>query len=123
MRFAISYNAASHVLFTILGVPQESAYVDVGNDRIMARLGWLGHITMPRDAIAGVERVNRIPLGLGMGMHSTLRGTWAINGANTGAVRITMARPATGQTLVFPIHPTTVYLSLDDPDVFIAAVR
>lgn len=123
MRFAISYNALSRVFLTILGIGPGKAYVDVSEETVKARLGWSGSATMPRQAIARVERVDRIPWWLGFGMHGSFRGTWALNGAGTGALKITMSRPASGRVLVLPIRATTVYLSLEDPAGFIAAVR
>lgn len=61
MRFAISYNALSRVFLTILGIGPGKAYVDVSEETVKARLGWSGSATMPRQAIARVERVDRIP--------------------------------------------------------------
>lgn len=123
MRFAISYNALSRVLLTLLGIGPGKAYVEVSDDSVTAKLGWSGSVSMSRGAIASVEGVDRIPWWLGFGMHGSLRGTWALNGAGTGAVKITMSRPASGRVIWVPIRATTIYLSLEDPTGFIAAVR
>lgn len=123
MRFQISYNTISRILLSFLGLGPGKAYVDITENTIEARFGWSGSVTIRRDTITSIERVDSIPRWLGYGMHGNLRGTWALNGSNSGAVELTMETPATGKVLMFPIRPATVYFSLEDPDGFMTTIR
>jgi len=122
MRYAISYNAPSKMILGVLGVGPGKAWVDVEDDEIRARIGWGGSVSISRASIVSVERVDRIPWWLGYGMHGGVKGVWALNGSNSGAVKLTLREPAKGKVTGFPIRPTTVYFSLEDPEGFIAAV-
>jgi hypothetical protein len=123
MRFEISYNPASRLLLTLLGAGPGRSSVEVHQDTVDARLGWVGGVQIPRPAITSVERVDRIPWWLGWGLHSGFRGVWALNGSSTGAVLLTFGDGATGKVLGMPIRPRKVYLSLEDPHGFIATVQ
>ena len=122
MRYAISYTAPSKALLGLLGAGPGRSAVEVDTDAIQATLGWAGRVTIPRASIASVERVERIPWWLGYGMHGGFGGVWALNGSNRGAVKLTLREPATGKVTGIPIHPRTVYFSLEDPEGFIASV-
>jgi hypothetical protein len=122
MRYAISYNAPSKVILGLLGAGPGRSAVEVDNDTIQAKIGWAGRVTIPRASVVSVERVDRIPWWLGYGMHGGIGGTWALNGSNRGAVKLTLREPASGKVTGIPVHPRTVYLSLEDPEDFIAAV-
>lgn len=122
MRFNLTYNAASRIVLTLLGAGPGKGHVDVSGDTVHAKLGWSGSITMPRADIASVEEIDRIPWWFGVGMHGDFRGSWAINGASTGAVKITMRRPSSGRVLFVPVRATTVYVSLEEPERFVATL-
>lgn len=123
MRFELSYNTPSKIMLGLLGVGPGKAYVQVDDDTVHARLGWAGSVTIPRENIASVERVDRIPWWLGYGMHGSLRGTWAINGSGgEGAVKLTLNEQSSGKVIGMPVRAHTVYLSLEKPDRFVASV-
>lgn len=119
MRFDLSYNLASRILLTLLGAGPGKGYVDVTDDTVHVRLGWSGSISMRRKDIASVEQVDRIPWWFGLGMHGDFRGGWAINGAVSDAVKISMEKPSSGRVLFFPIRATTIYMSLEEPSRFV----
>lgn len=123
MRFNISYNPPSRIILTLLGAGPGHSGVTVSGDSIDARLGWVGGVRIPRSTVIAAERVNRIPWWLGWGLHTGFRGMWALNGSSTGAVLLTLEEGASGRVLGMPIRPRKVYLSLEDPDGFLAAVR
>lgn len=123
MRYAISYNAVSRVILSLLGVGPGKSWVDVDDTTVRARLGWSGTVTIPRASITSVERVASVPWWLGYGMHGGFRGTWALNGSNSGAVKLTTSEPASGKVLGLPVRVRTVYFSLEDPEGFVAEVN
>jgi hypothetical protein len=127
MRFTISSSPGARLLFASLGIGRDDAHLDVDDSIIRARLGWSGAVTIDRADVTSVERVGSIPWWLGIGIHGNLFGllkVWAFNGSMTqGAVRLHLRRSARGRVLGVPIRATTIYLSLDDPDEFIAAVQ
>jgi hypothetical protein len=123
MRYDISFNTASRIILTLLGAGPGRSWVEVDDGTIRARLGWSGSVTIPRQGITSVERVDGIPWWLGYGMHGGIRGTWAINGSDSGAIKLTLNEPASGRVVGLPVRARTVYFSLEDPEAFIAAVR
>jgi len=122
MRYTISYNAPSKIILGLLGAGPGRSGVEVDGDVIRAKVGWAGTVTIPRASVISVERVDRIPWWLGYGVHGGIGGTWALNGSNRGAVKLTLREPAEGRVTGFPVRPRTIYFSLDDPEGFIAAV-
>lgn len=122
MRFPISFNIPSKVALGILGMGPSRSWADVKPDAIHARMGWGGDVTIPRQDIATVEKIDQTPWWLGFGVHGMF-GTWALNGALTGAVRIRMKKPAKGRVMFFPVRPHTIYFSLESPDEFVFEVR
>lgn len=122
MRFAISCNTLSKVLFTLILAGSDNAWVEIDANTVRAQLGWSGQVTGPRSSIISAERVDRVPRWLGYGMHGTGFGTWAINGSNSGVVKLAFSEPVKGRMLVVPIRPTALYLSLEDREGFLAAL-
>lgn len=118
MRYAVSYNAVSKVILGLFGIGPSRSWVEVRPEEIHARMGWAGNVTIPREDIATIQRVDHAPWWLGYGVHGMF-GTWAFNGAIVGAVKITMHRPARGTVMFIPIRPRTIYLSLETPDEFL----
>jgi len=120
MRFPISFGGLSKTVFTLIGCGPGSSGVEVDARTIRARMGWSGSVTIPRESVASIRRAERVPFWLGVGVHGGF-GRWAINGSNHGVVQIDLRGPARGRVLVFPFHPKTLYLSLEDPEAFIRA--
>jgi hypothetical protein len=58
---------------------------------------------------------------LGLGVHGWA-GWWAVNGARAGAVRIDIDPPSRARVCGFPVRLRTLWLSLVDPDGFLAAL-
>lgn len=123
MRYEISYNVPSRLLMSPLGVGPGKSWVDVDDTSVRAKMGWSGTVTIPRANIASVERVASVPWWLGYGLHGGFRGTWALNGSNRGAVKLTLNEPASGKVMGIPIHARTVYFSLEEPDEFVSSLR
>lgn len=123
MRFPISYNGASKVLLGALGAGPARSWAEVDAGTIRARIGWAGRVEIRRSTVRAVERAERVPRLLGYGVHGFGTGTWALNGSNSGVVKLTLSEPATGKAALFPMRPTVLFLSLEDRDAFIAAAQ
>jgi hypothetical protein len=122
MRYPISFNAPSKIILGILGAGPSRSWVEVRPDEIQGRMGWVGTVTIPRQDIATVEKVDKTPGWLGFGVHGMF-GTWAFNGSHAGAVKITMRTPATARVTLVPVRPHTIYFSLESPDEFVHDVQ
>ena len=118
MRYNISFNAPGKIILGLLGSGPKQSWVDVRPDEVHGRMGWAGNVTIPRQDIATVGKIDRVPWWLGVGVHG-LFGTWAFSGSFSGAVKITMRTPASGRVTLIPVRPHTVYFSLDNPDEFV----
>jgi hypothetical protein len=125
MRFTISSSPGARAIFAVLGIGGDDAHVEVDDATIRVRLGWAGSVTMEKSDIASLQRLDRIPWWLGIGIHSNLFGllkVWGFTGSLTkGAVRVQLRNAAKGRVLGAPVRATTIYLSLDEPDAFVAA--
>lgn len=104
------------VLFT---GPSRSG-VTVTDDHVRVHMGWAFDGLIPREHITSVGPGKK-PRFAGWGVHGW-RGTWTVNGSDHGMVEIKIHPPVHARTIVFAIRPHTLYLSLDDPDGFIAAL-
>jgi hypothetical protein len=120
MKFAISFNPLFKPLATILGTGPGQSGVEVEADRIDVRMGWAFRAGIPRASIRKVEQVDRIPALMGLGVHGW-RGTWAVNGAQRGAVKITIDPPADARVLLVPVKLRELYISLEQPEAFVVA--
>jgi hypothetical protein len=121
MRYPISINAPSKFILGILGAGPSKSWVEVRPDEIHAQMGWVGEVTIPRQDIATVEKVDQAPWWLGFGVHGMF-GTWAFNGSKSGTVKITMRTPARARVTLIPVRPHTIYFSLESPDEFVHEV-
>lgn len=123
MRFRVSYNRVSKIVFGAFGLGSSKAWADVDADRIHARAGWAGHVTLARSSVLSVERVERAPGQLSFGVSGHSSGTWALIGSNAGIVRLLLSEPASGKVMFITMRPQVVFVSLEDPEGFIARVR
>lgn len=118
MRYHFSFNVPSRVILGLLGSGPRQSWIDIRPDEVHGQLGWMGDLTIPRVSIVSVERVDRVPWWLGLGLHGFF-GTWAFNAAMGNAVKISARSGASGRVLLFPLRPHTIYLSLEKPDEFV----
>lgn len=119
MRYPISFNSPSRAILGLLGAGPSRSHVDVFPDRIEAKMGWMGRLTIDREDIVAVEPVERVPWWLGFGIHS-IPGTLAMNGSWGKGVKISTrtADPARAKMLGFTLRPHTIYFTLDRADEF-----
>lgn len=120
-KFAIAYNRFNRILNTILLMRPGSSGVTVGDDHIDVHMGWAFDGRIPRSQITSVGPGKK-PRFAGWGVHGW-RGTWTVNGSDRGMVKVTIEPPTHVRTLVFAIKLRTLFVSLEDPDGFIAELN
>jgi hypothetical protein len=108
-------------LLALFGGTAERSYVEVEGDALHVRFGYLFDERIPLDAIASVDR-SRWPLLGGLGWRSNLVDTVALVGSYDDVVRLRLSRPMPVRLLV-RIPCDTLYLSVENPDAFVAEIR
>lgn len=120
-EFAIRYDRLLRPLFTALGTGPGLSRAVVGADELHVGMGWAFRGRVPLSAVVSA-RTERIPLLMGVGVHGW-GGRWAVNGSRSGAVRVDVDPPSRARVCGLPVQLRTLWLSLVDPDAFVAAVR
>ena len=119
-RFDIAYTGINGPMMKVLGVGPGRGYVIVTPDDLIVKMGWAFSGTVPRSRITSAEASTK-PRGYGWGVHGW-NGKWVINGSDSGIVKIDLSPATTMRTLIFPINPHVLYISLVSPKEFLEAV-
>ena len=118
-RFDILISPAWRPMLRVLGVKPESAYAELTGDEMHVRFGRLSH-TFSVDAIE-TAAIDEWPLWAGIGPRYA-PGTVGFVGTFINTVLVKFSEPQTVRA-VFPMRCNRLYLSLKEPQKFIAAVR
>lgn len=119
-RFDIRYDPVLRPLFIAFGMGPRTSHVTVTADEFHVVMGWAFRGRIARSAVVDA-RPARTPLILGVGVHGWA-GRWAVNGSRAGAVRLEVNPPAHAHVCGVPVRLRTLWLSLADPDGFLAAL-
>lgn len=119
--FSISFHGATRTFFQLLGIGSGRSGVTVTPESVHVKMGWAFDGVIPRTQIVSAEKAKK-PVMLGWGVHGWC-GVWAVNGSDDGIVRLRIDPPIHARMLVFAIRPHELYISLDDPDGFLAALN
>jgi hypothetical protein len=119
-RFPIRYSAWNAKLFAVLGLPRDSAYLEVDDDSVRVRLGWGFTASVPRRSISAARRSPDLR-GITAGAHGW-RGRWLVNGSREGMVHLEVDPPVRAWTLAIPVSLSQLDVSLEDPAGFLAAL-
>ena len=119
-RFPIRFGRANAVLMRVLGIGPKRSYVEIDGEAVRARMGWGFQADIPRATIVGVRPVPYV--WWAFGVHFASRGRWIVNGSGHGVVALVLDPPARARTLVVPIRLRELWVSLEDPDGFRAAL-
>jgi hypothetical protein len=92
---------------------------DTRRGAVVIRMGWGFSAEIPLDRIVAARLADR-PF-IGWGVHGW-RGRWLVNGSLQGVVEIGIDPPVRGWLAFVPLRLRTVYVSLADPDAFLAAL-
>jgi hypothetical protein len=119
-RFPIRVDPIFRGLFALLGASAHRDHVEMDGSNITVRLGWLFHATIARSAIADAK--HHADMYGGWGAHGW-RGRWLVNGSSKGVVELDLRTGQPARLLgVWPISLDVLYVSLVDPDGFLAAL-
>ena len=119
-RFEILYSKWLLPLFLVLGLGPSFARVELGETELTVRMGWGFSASIPRSAIRLAERSRDWPWAIGV--HTSMRGAWLVNGSAKGIVSLTIDPPVEGRCLGVRMHVKKLGLGLVDPEGFLAAV-
>ena len=120
-RFSIRVDPLFRGLFSALGASSHRDFVEVGSEALNIRLGWLFRATIPRAAVASGR--HHADMFGGWGAHGW-RGRWLVNGSSKGIVELDLQPRQRAWLLgVWPIRLRSLYVSLNDPNGFLAAVK
>lgn len=117
-RFDILISPAWRPMLRLVGVKPETAYVELTATKMRVHFGLLEE-TLPLDAVEGV-RIAEWPLWAGIGPRY-VPGTVGLIGAYLNVVLVTFREPQRWQ-LLFPLPFTRLFLSMKQPEEFIAAL-
>jgi hypothetical protein len=116
--FPFRYGALRPLL-TVLGMGPGLSRVELEGDTLRVDMGWAFRAKIPVQQITGTSpRTGTVG---GIGVHGW-RGRWLVNGATTGLVAITIDPAVRAWATGVPVRLHVLTLSLEDPDVFSAAL-
>jgi hypothetical protein len=124
VEFAIRYDRWFRALATVIGLGPKQTAIRVDDDTLHVRYGWAFRLDVPRKDIKSARLIAERPMA--WGVHTTGE-YWYVNGSRDGIVELKLSRPATSNSVKFQagdwgeVH--RLYLSLEDPDGFIAALK
>ncbi|WP_197084893.1 hypothetical protein [Saccharothrix sp. ST-888] len=119
-EFPIRYDSWFVPLATAFGLGRRRAGVRIGEGVVTVRLGWAFRARIPLNTIrsAGPDSGGVT----GWGVHG-FGGHWLVNGSAKGLVRLELDPPVRAYAVQVPVRLRELRLSLDQPDVFLAALR
>jgi hypothetical protein len=122
--FAMRYDRWYRPLATAFGLGPKRTTIQVADDTLHVKYGWAFNLDIPLQDIKSAHLVSARPLA--WGVHSTGDG-WMVNASRDGIVEIKLARPVSSKSVRRQSSSwgevRCLYLSLVDPDSFIAAVK
>jgi hypothetical protein len=119
-RFDLRYDSPFTPLAAVLGMGPRASGVDVGTHAVDVRMGWAFRARIPLEAVRAAEPGTH-PLLAGWGVHGWA-GRWFVNGSARGIVRLDIDPPVRARAAGLPIRLTTLQVSVEDPDGFLAAL-
>ena len=121
MRFPIKFSPVNALFLRGLLLGPNSAYVEVGADSVEARMGYAFRGSIPLKSITTTTKLGKVPWSYGIGVHGW-GGHWVVNGTLHDLVRLQIEPPAKAQVLGVPVKLKDLWVSLEDPDGFLAAI-
>jgi hypothetical protein len=116
--FAMRYAPALRPL--LYGVGMGGGKIELGDDELSVSMGVGFRAVLPLADIRGARDTR--PLLFGWGVHGWAA-RWAVIGSAPGGVRLDLVRTARGTVYGFPVRVRTLWVSLEDPDGLLDALR
>ncbi len=117
-RFAIRMDPWWRPLLLPGGALPDSSYVELSDDALSVRFGWLFNHAIARTEIEGAA-ARDWPLWMGVGWRTTFRGLVGLIGSYQGVVEVRLRTPARAWGLV---SYDRLAVSLEGPGRFLAAL-
>jgi hypothetical protein len=127
-RFPISFDGWYRALSISLGVPPSESYVDVDDETVEVRMGWLFEARFPRAAVASTSMWNQRTIS--RGVHG-FGGTWLVNGSGRGILSMDLAdgqhaslhlKVLWFRLLTFSVRLKALLVSVEDPAALATAL-
>jgi hypothetical protein len=107
-------------LLLLLGATADLSYVELADDRLVARFGWLFHHSCPLIDIEGAGR-RSWPLLYGIGWRSNLIGLIGLIGSHQNVVEMRFKRRR-WMWMLLPLSCNRLAVSLEDPEALLEAL-
>jgi hypothetical protein len=107
-------------LLLLFGGTRGGSYVELADDRLVARFGWLFHHSFPLIDIEGAGR-RSWPLLYGIGWRTNLIGVVGLVGSHQNVVEVRLKRRR-WMWLLLPASINRLAVSLEDPEAFLEAL-
>jgi hypothetical protein len=108
-------------LMIVAGAPPSTAHIEIDDDVLRVKMGWFWfRATIPLRSIVHARRSANA--WFSVGIHTDMMRGWIVNGSPFGMVHLTIEPPAGGRFAGLPIQVSNLWLSLEAPDAFVAAL-
>ena len=121
MRFPILVSRAWRPFLLPFGATVSRSYAEIEEGRLNVRFGLFDH-TFPLDQVESAAP-SHWPLWAGIGWRTNFRDIVGLVGSYSNIVEVRFKEPQRLQVLRLPVRCRRLYLSLQDPAAFIAALR
>jgi len=119
-RFPIRRDPLWVPLLLLLGATSDRSYVELADDRLVARFGWLFHHSFPLIDIEGAGP-RSWPLLYGIGWRSNLIGLIGLIGSHQNVVEVRLKRRR-WIWMLLPLSCNRLAVSLEDPEALLEAL-
>lgn len=120
MRFPVLISPLWRPLLLALGATPARSYVEIEGGQLHVRFGWLFDKRFPLDKVEAASP-SHWPLWAGIGWRTNFRGTVGLIGTYVNIVEVRF-KERQRVSLLLPLTCRRLYLSLEQPRDFIAAL-
>ena len=118
-RFPIRFSPFITALVALFGIGPRNSYVELTERELSVRMGWMFRAHVPRESIGTVGE--RGYVWWAYGVHGG-GGRWIVNGSGHNMVTVRIEPPVRARVLGVPVRLRELWVSLEDPDGFRAAI-
>jgi hypothetical protein len=106
----------------LVGADPSSARIAIVGDELRVKMGWFWfRATIPVRSIVHARRSANA--WFSVGIHTDAMRGWIVNGSPMGMVHLTIEPSAEGRFAGLPIQVSNLWLSLEEPDAFVRAIK
>jgi len=121
MRTEIRRSRWVKPLLSVFGGTAERSFVELEGDSLHIRFGFFFDERFPVSKISSVERTEWPIIG-GLGWRTNFIDTVALVGSYSNVVRLRLS-PAVPVRMITRMNVESLYVSVEDPDAFVAELR